>query len=111
MIMERREVLIHKINRKEKEFEKDGKSWTSVTVGILVNPEKGVWLNGFQDDQTKDWKKGDAVTVDVEVKKSNGNTYYNFKTVDKKELQLDRIEEKLDKVLDYVATEGTPFEQ
>lgn len=107
--MERKQVTIHKINRKEKEFEKNGKSWTSITVGILVNPEKGVWLNGFQDDQTKKWKKGDTVMVDVEVKKSNGKTFYNFKTVDPKELQLDRIEEKLDKVLNYVATEGTPF--
>lgn len=107
--MTRKDVKIHKINRKEKEFTKNGKSWTSTTVGILVNPEDSVWLNGFEDDQTKKWKVGDTVKVDVETKKTDKGTFYNFKTVDPKELQLDRIEQKLDKVLNHIATEDTPF--
>lgn len=106
----RKQVTIHKINRREKEFTKDGKSWTSTTVGILVNPEDNVWLNGFEDEQTKQWKKGDQVTVKVETKKTDKGTFYNFRTIDENELRLERIEEKIDKILKYVSVEGTPFQ-
>lgn len=105
----RKQVKIYKINRREKEFTKDGKNWTSTTVGILVNPDDNVWLNGFEDDQTKSWRKGDEVLVDVETKKTDKGTFYNFKTIDPKELQLQRIEDKLDKVLKYVSVKDTPF--
>lgn len=109
--MTRKKVTIHKINRQEKEFSKDGKTWTSVTIGILVNPDENVWLNGFQDDQSERWKQGDEVLVDVETKQGkNGKTYYNFKTIDPKELQLDRMEEKLDNILKHMSMGGTPYE-
>ena len=95
----RKKVKIYKIIRKEKEFSKGGKSWTSETIGILVNPDEKIWINGFGDSQTNDWKEGDEVMLDVVVKNVEGKTFYNFKTIDPKELMIDEIHDMCKQIL------------
>lgn len=89
-------VKIKRITRKDRETS-DGRKYTS--VGILVDGKNGeTWLNGFENDVTREWNTGETVEIEVE---KNGK-YLNFKTTGRKSRddRTDQITDLLAQVID-----------
>jgi len=62
-----KEILIKGINVKEpKKFSKDGKTWDSWPVGIVIENQQGQdeWINGLVNSHPQ-WQKGDKVTLEI----------------------------------------------
>lgn len=67
-----RTVTITNVSRKERTSARTGKSFTSLGLQVEEYGEK--WLSGFDSAQTRNWKCGDKVQIDIE---QNGD-YLNF---------------------------------
>ena len=66
---------------------KDGRAYTR--LGIQAQEYGQRWLSGFDGYQTKDWKEGDTVEVDVEQTTkvdAKGQPFMNFKVPKKFEV-------------------------
>lgn len=75
------QVTITKISRKDR-VSKAGKPF--VSLGIMTKQHEERWLSGFDGPETKDWKIGDTVEIDVAEK----GEYLNF-TLPKKAPQTE----------------------
>lgn len=75
---------------------KDGRPYSR--IGIQTDVHGAMWLSGFAGEQTKYWKEGDTVHIEVE---ENGQ-YLNFKPLSKLDLLEARVE-KLEQMM-----QGTP---
>lgn len=69
-------VKITKIFRKKV----DTKYGEKLSCGIKTEQHGDKWINGFENQITKDWKIGDEVNILITEKKTNGNVYLNYKT-------------------------------
>lgn len=67
---------------------KTGKSYTRVSLNVEGYDKR---LSGFESDETKNWKEGDLVEIDVE---ENGQ-YLNFKVPKKSDIQADGFEKRI----------------
>ena len=65
-------VTITNLSRKERVSNRTGKPFVSLGLQCTEFGEK--WLSGFDNAQTKDWKRGDKVEVEIEEK----GQYLNF---------------------------------
>lgn len=65
-------VTLTAVNRTERVSKKTGKPFTS--LGIKTQEHGDKWLSGFDGKQTRNWKDGDTVDIDVEQK----GDYLNF---------------------------------
>lgn len=64
-------VTLTAVNRKDR-VSKAGKPY--VSLGIKTQEHADKWLSGFEGKQTKNWKVGDTVEIEVEQK----GKYLNF---------------------------------
>lgn len=72
---------------------KDGRPWTK--IGIFDGKR---WYGCFQNKDNKHWKKGDVIEAEVQERHYEGKIFYDLKV----KTQLDRIEEKLVVIADYL---------
>lgn len=75
---------------------KSGRPYSKCSIKCQEYGDK--WLGGFGGAWNQNWKVGDTVTLEV---KQNGQ-YLNFEQVDETKVQADRIEKKLDIILEYI---------
>lgn len=66
------QVTLTALTRKQRTSSRTGKPFTSLGIKTQEHGEK--WLSGFDNAQTKDWKQGDTVEIEVEQK----GDYLNF---------------------------------
>jgi len=62
------QIKIAAITRKERVSSKTGKPFTSLGIKVAEGDYKDRWISGFDGLQTKEWKDGDTVEVEVEKK-------------------------------------------
>ena len=79
---------------------KAGKPYTRLAIQVDDDQYKGQWISGFDNYQTKDWKEGD--TVEIEITRSG--QYINFRTLSKLDLLERRVE-----ALEAFITKGKPI--
>ena len=98
-------VTITSISRKDRVSQKTGKPF--VSLGLKTQEHGDKWLSGFDGKQTRDWKVGDTVEIDVEQK----GEYLNFSVPKLPEgyalpsdltERLNLIETKIDRILGFV---------
>lgn len=66
------QVTLTAVNRKERVSSRTGKPF--ISLGIKTNEHGEKWLSGFDSKETKEWKSGDKVEIEVEQK----GEYLNF---------------------------------
>jgi hypothetical protein len=74
--MELKKVRITNVSRKEKYSEAKKKNYTSLGLQTEEYGEK--WLSGFDGAQTRSWKPGDIVEIEIEEKTTDKGTFLNF---------------------------------
>ncbi len=58
----------------------EGKKGPWQLIGIKTQEFGDTWINGFENDTTKTWKKGDSISLDIYDEEYNGKTYKKFKS-------------------------------
>lgn len=102
-------ATLTKIMRKERE----GANGPYTSVLIKTQEHGDRLLSGFWRKESQNWKAGDQVEIEVKEVEKDGKKYLNF-DVPKKEngnensgyartisIQLERIEEKIDRLMDF----------
>ena len=114
-------VVLTAVNRKQRTSQRTGKPFTSLGIKTQEHGEK--WLSGFDNAYTKDWKAGDTVEIEVEVKgeylnwslpkkADAGPAANNGATAEIKNILMMGVITRLDKVLawidrqEYIAEHG-----
>jgi hypothetical protein len=67
--------------RNEDKVSKTGKPYVAAGIKIIDNSGNEVWINGFGNEQTKQWQKDDIVLVELFEEEYNGEVKWKFKPV------------------------------
>lgn len=90
------QVTITKINRTTTDKKgdalktKDGRPYTRISLKTDQHEDK--WLSGFENADTKSWKQGDSVEIEV----TQNGEYLNFKTPKKGEINDQALKDIFD---------------
>lgn len=105
--------------KNERKVSKKGNSYVSTSLQFVEYP--GVYYNGFGDENTLNWNKGEQVEVELYEEEYNGKMQQKFKLpkrprgggVDLSGLfeQLERMEKKIDQMYSVVVAKKVPAQE
>lgn len=95
--------IISVINKDE--ISKNGKSYCKCSIKTIDKNGNELWINGWGNNVTKSWVKGQEVELDCYKEEYQGKDYWKFKDVAEKNIftEIERLEGKIDRMVEMLA--------
>lgn len=93
-------ITIQAIKNEDK-VSANGKNYTRCSIKTVDKNGQELWLNGFGNNTTKSWTKGQTVELDLYQEEYNGKVSWKFKEVADRSIfnELDEIKSMLRQLL------------
>jgi hypothetical protein len=86
-----KEYTLRKIVRNQKVSTRTGKPYESIGIQVVEFPD--IWINGFGNKETANWKEGDKISVLIQDHEYNGKISKQFNFPKKEDVNSKALEE------------------